>query len=84
MTSLLASKTFLPCIGRHRVGEVALEVDRIDQRQPCRLRDGQVVLAEGRRDVDDAGALAELDEVAAEDAERALFFLSAKNGNSGS
>ena len=84
MMSLLASKTFLPGIGRHLGGEVALEVDRVDHRAcPAACADVQVVLAEGRRDVDDAGALAELDELAAEhDGRRSR--LSAKNGNSGS
>ena len=66
---LVGDEDILALIGRRQLGEVALEVDRIDERQSLFQRDGKIVLAEGRRHVDDAGALAHLDEIAGNDAE---------------
>ena len=66
---LVRLEDVLAGIGRHLAGEVALEIDRVDHRDAGGLRHRHVVLAEGRGDVDDAGALAELDEGAAEDDE---------------
>ncbi len=59
-------------IGRRLAGEVAGQIHRIDHRQAFLLADLEVVLAEGRRDVDHAGALAHLDEIAGDDTKAAL------------
>ncbi len=72
---LVGGEDVLPGIGRHLAGEVALEVDRIDHRQAFLLADIEVVLAEGRRHVDDTGALAHLDEIAGDDTEGAIRLL---------
>ncbi len=69
---LVGLEDVLAGIGRHRVGEVAGKIDRIDDRHAGGLRDVHVVLAEGRGDVHDASALAELDELAAEHDESVL------------
>ena len=72
---LVGLEHVLPGIGRHLAGEVAGKIHRIDHRQAFLLADVEVVLAEGRRDVDDAGALAHLDEVAGNHAECAVVLL---------
>ena len=48
--------------------EAALQVDRLQEEQPVRAAQVVVVLAEGRRDVHDAGAVLHRDEVARQDA----------------
>ena len=80
MIVLVGLEDVLARIGRHLAGEVAGEIDRIDHRQAFRLADVQVVLAEGRRDMDDAGALAHLDEIAGDDAEGAFGLVVGKEG----
>ena len=67
-------------IGRRLAGEIAGKIHRVDHRQPFLLADIEVVLAEGRRDVDDTGALSHLDEVAGNDAEAALVLLASEEG----
>ncbi len=55
---LVGDEDVLALVGRREFREVAFEIDGIDQRQAFLQRYGKVVLAEGRRHVDDAGALA--------------------------
>ena len=67
-------------IGRDELGEVAGEIDGIDDRDALLLADAHVVLAEGGSDVHDASTVGHLDEVAADDAESAVRLLRGEEG----